>query len=116
MESEGGKRDGLVRRSRPEFGQMTAPTTRPTTSRSLSDLNREGAWSIVDQVLSSGTNFVPSLLLARVLGPDNFGAFSIAFLAWFGGLSILKSSLMQPYTLSAASADRTEWRALTRHA
>ena len=71
---------------------------------------------MVDQVLSSGTNFVPALLLARVLGPAGYGAFALAFLAWFGALAVIRSALMQPYTLAAAHLKRSAWRNVTRHA
>src|SRR4051794_18347281 len=79
-------------------------------------LRREGAWAMVDQILSSGTNFVPSLLLARVLGPSDFGTFSLAFLAWFLTLSVIRSALMQPYTLAASSLSQRDWRELTSRA
>jgi O-antigen/teichoic acid export membrane protein len=82
----------------------------------LSALHRQGAWAVADQVLSSGTNFVPAILLARVLGPATFGAFSLAFLAWFGALQLLRSALMQPYTLAAAPLEGAEWRDITSHA
>jgi O-antigen/teichoic acid export membrane protein len=71
---------------------------------------------VVDQVLSSGTNFVPSLLMARVLGPRGYGTFSLAFLAWFGALTLVRSALMQPYTLAASATDGDAWRDITRSA
>jgi O-antigen/teichoic acid export membrane protein len=64
-------------------------------------------------VFSSGTNFVPSLVLARLLGPENYGTFSLAFLAWFFTLSAIRSAFMQPYTLGASSLEGSEWRELT---
>ena len=82
----------------------------------LSSLRRQGAWAVVDQVLSSGTNFVPALGFPRELGPAGFGAFSLAFLAWFGALSTFRSGLMQPYTLAAASLEGAEWRDITSQA
>lgn len=79
-------------------------------------LRKQGAWAVVDQVLSSGTNFVPSLLLARVLGPGRYGTFSLAFLAWFGVLAVVRSALMEPYTLAAAAAEGETWREITKNA
>ncbi len=76
-------------------------------------LKHEGAWALADQVLSSGTNFVPSLVLARVLGPANYGTFSLAFLAWFLVLAVIKCAFMQPYTLAAATLEPSEWIELT---
>jgi len=82
----------------------------------VSNLRRQGAWAVIDQVLSSGTNFVPSLLMARVLGPRGYGTFSLAFLAWFGALTLVRSALMQPYTLAASATDGEAWRDITRSA
>ena len=67
------------------------------------NLRREGTWAVIDQVISSGTNFVPALILARLLGPSAYGTFSLAFLAWFLTLTVIRSAIMQPYTLAAAS-------------
>lgn len=82
----------------------------------MSRLRRQGAWAVLDQVLSSGTNFLPALLLARVLGPTGFGVFSLAFLSWFGALAVVRSALMQPYTLAASSLEGDAWRDVTRRA
>lgn len=80
------------------------------------ELRSQGTWALVDQIFSSGTNFVPSLILARLLGPQNFGTFSLAFLAWFLVLSVIRSAFMQPYTLGASSLEQSEWRELTARA
>jgi O-antigen/teichoic acid export membrane protein/O-antigen ligase len=79
-------------------------------------LRRQGAWAFVDQVLSSGTNFVPSLLMARLLVPHDYGTFSLAYLAWFGALAIVVSGLMQPYTLASSAHQGEAWRDITRDA
>ena len=73
-------------------------------------------WAVTDQVFSSGTNFVPSLLLARLLGPAAYGTFSVAFLAWFLTLSVIGSAFMQSYTIAASSLAPSEWRELTSRA
>jgi O-antigen/teichoic acid export membrane protein len=73
-------------------------------------------WAVTDQVFSSGTNFVPSLLLARLLGPAGYGTFSVAFLAWFLTLSVIGSAFMQSYTIAASSLVPSEWRELTSRA
>ncbi|MGO9874300.1 MAG: hypothetical protein ACLPVY_10920 [Acidimicrobiia bacterium] len=54
--------------------------------------------------------------MARVLGPRDFGTFSLAFLAWFGALSVVVSALMQPYTLAASASEGAVWRDITRSA
>lgn len=80
------------------------------------ELRSQGTWALVDQIFSSGTNFVPSLILARLLGPQNYGTFSVAFLAWFFALSVIRSAFMQPYTLAASTLEQSEWRELTSRA
>jgi O-antigen/teichoic acid export membrane protein len=40
---------------------------------------RKGAWSLTDQWLFSGANFLANVLLARWLIPEDYGAFSLGF-------------------------------------
>jgi len=39
------------------------------------------SWAILDQALVSGSNFVSGILLARILGPDEFGRYVLAWTA-----------------------------------
>lgn len=40
---------------------------------------RSGAWSVLDQALFAGANFLVNILLARWLSPEAYGAFAVAF-------------------------------------
>ena len=40
---------------------------------------RTGAWTVADQALFAGANFVVSVLLARWLTPEGYGAYTVAF-------------------------------------
>ena len=40
---------------------------------------RNGAWTILDQALFAGANFVVSVLLARWLSPEGYGAYTVAY-------------------------------------
>jgi O-antigen/teichoic acid export membrane protein len=40
---------------------------------------RQGTWSVLDQAVFSISNFAASVLLARWLAPDGFGAWAVAF-------------------------------------
>jgi O-antigen/teichoic acid export membrane protein len=51
-----------------------------------------------------------------VLGPAGYGTFSLAFVAWFGVLAVIRSALMEPYTLAGASSEGDEWRTVTKNA
>ncbi len=55
---------------------------------------RSGAWSVLDQALFAGANFLVNVLLARWLSPEAYGAFAVAFVVFLlvgavhGGLFI----------------------------
>ena len=55
---------------------------------------RDGVWTVLDQGLFAGANFLVNVLLARWLTPDAYGAFSVAFVVFLlmgtvhGGLLI----------------------------
>ncbi|MGB3544461.1 hypothetical protein, partial [Rubrivirga sp.] len=40
---------------------------------------RNGAWTVADQALFAGANFVVSILLARWLSPEGYGAYTVAY-------------------------------------
>jgi O-antigen/teichoic acid export membrane protein len=48
-----------------------------TTARGV----RHFSWAILDQAVISGSNFVSSVLLARILGPNEFGRYVLAWTA-----------------------------------
>jgi len=62
------------------------------------------SWSLVDQVLSSGTNFAVAVVLARVLGPEGLGSFTIAFATWIVILGLVRAAVIQPFVVGAATA------------
>ena len=43
---------------------------------------RAGVWSVLDQALFAGGNFVLNVLLARWLAPEAYGAFTVAFVVF----------------------------------
>lgn len=45
----------------------------------LSLVNKPMSWTVLDQLLVSGVNFITGIILARVLGLEIFGAFAIVF-------------------------------------
>jgi len=73
----------------------------------------QGRWALGDQVLSSGTNFGAAILVARLLGPHDYGCLAYAFGTWFTLLPLAKAALMQPYTLKASPLARPGWRRQT---
>jgi O-antigen/teichoic acid export membrane protein len=71
---------------------------------------------LVDQGLSSATNFAMSLFIARFLAPEAFGSFALALAAWMTLLGLNRAALVQPYVVEAAVQDIGPWRANTRSA
>jgi O-antigen/teichoic acid export membrane protein len=77
---------------------------------------RQGAWALLDQGLSSGTNFVMSLFIARFLAPAAFGSFALAIAAWITLLGLNRAALVQPFVVQAARQELRIWRASARAA
>lgn len=93
---------------------MSLNLTRSGLARS--GLARQGGWAILDQGLSSGTNFAAGFLVARWLGPTEFGAFALAFSVWIVMVSLSKAMFVQPFVVAAAPMDEDGWRAEAKHA
>jgi O-antigen/teichoic acid export membrane protein len=71
---------------------------------------RQGAWALGDQILSSATNFLMSLIVARLLAPSAFGSFALATAAWITLLGISRAALVQPFVVEASRVDLPAWR------
>ena len=56
-------------------------------------LLRKGTLAVTDQALFSGANFLVSMLLARRLAPNEYGAYSLAY-AWFLLFAALHQALL----------------------
>src|SRR5690606_1122278 len=50
-----------------------------TTRRQVGGWLTTGTWTILDQGLFAGSNFVVNVLLARWLTPEAYGAYTVAF-------------------------------------
>jgi O-antigen/teichoic acid export membrane protein len=71
-------------------------------------LGSETRSSLVDQCVVSGGNFLTTLVLARVLRPAEYGAFSLLFLSLFAINTCHTSLVVYPLTLRGASATGRE--------
>jgi len=67
---------------------------RDTVRKRLLPLASKGGFAIADQGLISGSNFAISILLARWLGADQYGAYAVAF-----GIFVLLSLVYQALVL-----------------
>jgi O-antigen/teichoic acid export membrane protein len=72
----------------------------------LRRLAGRASWNVADQIVSSGTNLVLSLLIARSLTADGFGAFAVAFTIYSFLIGASRALIAQPlvvrYTLAGA--------------
>ena len=67
---------------------------------------RKGGFAILDQGLISGSNFLVSVLLARWMAPEQYGAYAVAF-GIFVLLSLVYQSLvLEPMSVFGASSYR----------
>ena len=72
--------------------------------------NKEKGWVLTDQALVSGTNFFVGILLARFLGVELFGLFSLAWMVLFFSAGIQQAFLTAPlFALTARQEDRSTW-------
>src|SRR5262245_34210604 len=71
-------------------------------------LTRVG-WGLADQALSSLTNFVLGIIVARSVDAAAFGAFSFAFTAYAVGLGLNRSIATQPLVIRYSATSRLRW-------
>jgi len=73
-------------------------------------LVKRGGLTLADQVLSSGTNFATAIVVARFLGPADYGSYVIAFGAWLVVMGLLRAMVINPFVVKAAALHRDDWR------
>ncbi len=75
----------------------------------LHALRRLG-WGVADQAVSSLSNFVLGIVVARSLGAEDFGAFSLAFLTYSVVLNAARGAATDPLLVRFSAATREAWR------
>jgi O-antigen/teichoic acid export membrane protein len=68
------------------------------------------SWTVVDQALSSVSNFVLGLIIARLAGPAEFGAFTIAYIVYVLALGISRSCASDPLMVRSSHLTGEETR------
>jgi O-antigen/teichoic acid export membrane protein len=82
----------------------------PTGPRYLNG-GRRAVLTLTDQIVSSASNFVVGVLIARAGGADALGAFGIAFLVWLVVLGANRALVTEPMTVGGAmDSDNAELR------
>lgn len=77
--------------------------------RSRAGIGRAGL-AIADQALSSLTNFVVGIYVARSLGVGEFGAFSLAFATYVIALNASRGLATDPLVVRYSGVDVHDWR------
>lgn len=63
-------------------------------------------WGLIDQVLSSGTNFGLALVAGRLLGPSGLGVVTIGFTTVMALVVLQRYLLSEPLTITTSNAPR----------
>src|SRR5579862_1359975 len=74
----------------------------------------KGGLAILDQGLISGSNFLVSILLARWLMPDQYGAYAVAFGIYMMLSLVYQSLVLEPMGVFGGSVFRTNLRGYVR--
>lgn len=72
---------------------------------------RQGAWAIADQGLFALAGFVLNLLLARWLGPEQYGVFGVAFTVFLLVGLVYTSLVIEPLLVFGSGRWRASYRA-----
>jgi O-antigen/teichoic acid export membrane protein len=71
---------------------------------------RRLGWGVGDQAVSSASNFVLGVVVARALGPEGFGAFSLAYLTYAFVLNAMRGVATDPLVVRFSAAPTDLWR------
>jgi O-antigen/teichoic acid export membrane protein len=77
---------------------------------------RRAGWAILDQALSSGTNFVLAVAVARTSGAADFGAFTLALGAYLVALAVSRALASEPFAIRYSAVEVEAWRTGTARA
>ena len=79
------------------------------TSVAASMIGRFG-WGLADQLLSSATNFLLALLVARTVGPRDLGAFTVAYATFTFSLGAVRAIAGELLVVRHSAVSADEWR------
>ncbi len=70
---------------------------------------RSFGWGFADQMLSSVTNFLLGLLVARSVGPGDFGAFGLAYATYTLALGATRALVSEPLVVRFSTGPNDQW-------
>jgi O-antigen/teichoic acid export membrane protein len=71
------------------------------------------SWGVADQGASSLTNFLLNILVARTLGAEQFGAFTLAYATYGFALTASRGVSIEPLLVRFSVTDTKTWRRAT---
>lgn len=77
---------------------------------------RRASWSVIDQGLSAASNLLLSIIVARTVDADGFGAFAIAFLCFSLLIGLCRAIIGQPLQITFSSASERDFHQAVRSA
>jgi O-antigen/teichoic acid export membrane protein len=95
---------------------MAVPARRIPTALPWRQVKRMGyrvSWALGDQVMSSLTNFLLSAYIARSLGAEQFGAFSLAYVTYGFANNASRGLSIEPLLIRFSGAEARRWRKAT---
>lgn len=96
---------------------MAAVTTRRLPRVLSWDLVRRVSgrltWGIADQGMSSASNFLLSIYIARTLGAEQFGAFTLAFVTYGFAINASRGLAVEPLLVRFSGTVMPTWRRAT---
>jgi O-antigen/teichoic acid export membrane protein len=71
------------------------------------------SWGVADQGVSSLTNFLLNVFVARMLGPSAFGAFTLAYVTYGVALNVSRAVSIEPLLVRFSGVSIPVWRRAT---
>ena len=81
--------------------------------RLVRQASRRFTWGIADQAMSTLTNFLLSIYVARTLGAEQFGAFSLAYVTYGFAINASRGLSIEPLLIRFSGTDLPTWRRAT---
>lgn len=92
---------------------MAVAMRRSPAGFSLRQIRRVGSrlgWGVTDQAASSLTNFLLNIFVARSLGAEQFGAFTLAYVTYGFALNASRGLAIEPLLVRFSGTSRRTWR------
>lgn len=100
-------------------GSSTAPSPVESVTRQPSgrrQLAARASWNLIDQAVSSASNFALSILIARSVDRYAFGAFAVSFTLFSFLIGIVRAIGRYPLVIRFGDTSQTEFRRATQAA